>query len=216
MSFEKGHLNIWKKIVNLGCSNSSKAMREMLGVDLDMTGAVLAFMPLAKIPLLAGNPEELVFGARVVFFGDISGHMLLILPTDSSKQLVNILMGHSIENNVVFGEVEISAIAEICNILSACFIRDLANFTHLNIHLTPPEVVEDMTATVLEGPLVTLSLKADKALTIETTFSTDLQQIKGYFFFIPDMDSIERIVTRFKDLLDKLFSSIAPLSFEEF
>lgn len=214
--FEQSQLNIWKKIVNLGCSNASQALREMLGVALDMTGAVLAFMPLDKIPFLAGNPEEVVFGSRVLFFGDISGQMLLILPMDSAKQLVDVLMGLTLGTCESFHEVEISAIAEVCNIVSSCFIKDLANFTYLNIRLTPPEVIQDMTATVLEGPLIALSLQTDKALTIETTFSAEGFQIKGYFFFMPDVASIERIITRFRELLDKLFSSIEPLRFEEF
>lgn len=214
--FEESQLNLWKKIVNLGCSNASKALREMLGVDLDMSGAVLAFMPLAKIPLLAGNPEEVVFGARVVFSGDISGQMLLILPIESAGQLVDVLMGRELGSCAEFSEVEISAIGEVCNIVSSCFIRDLANFTHLTINLTPPEVVRDMTATVLQAPLVNLSLQAEKALTIETTFTAAGFQIKGYFFFMPDIDSIEQIVRRFRNLLDKLFSTIEPLHFEEF
>ena len=213
---ERTQLNLWKKIVNLGCFNASQALREMLGVELDMTGVVLAFMPLAKIPFLAGNPEEEVFGSRVLFFGDISGQMLLILPMESAKQLVDVLMGRPLGTCDAFHEVEISAIAEVCNIVSSCFIRDLANFTYLNIRLTPPEVIKDMTATILEAPLVSLSLQSDKALIIKTTFSTEELQIKGYFFFMPDFESIERIITRFKDLLDKLFSSIEPLQFEEF
>lgn len=197
---EESQLKIWKRIVQLGCENASRALYEMLGVPLKMSGIVLAFMPLSKIPFLAGDPEEEVFGGRLFFSGDISGQMLLILSKDSIRRLLEILMEQPLKEGEELGEIEYSAIAEVTNIVSSNFIRDLANFTDLLINLTPPELIIDMTATVIQSSLITLSMNADYALTVETTFIKEEEKIKGFFFFIPQLNSIKKILGKFSEL----------------
>lgn len=195
---------VWKKIVDLGCRNASQALHSMLSTPLEMTGIVIAFMPLSKIPFLAGDPEGQVAGIRLLFSGEVSGHMLLLFPQETCLQLVNLLMGQPPEagqGSSSLGEVEISALAELGNITSSNFIKELANFTNLHISLTPPEILLEMTATVMQETLTTLSATTNKVLTIEATFSSMGYHLEGYFFFIPDPPSLDIIMEKFWEIL---------------
>jgi len=191
-NFQELQQQVWKEIIRKGCSEASAALEQMLGFPLKMTGVVAGTIPVAKITFLAGDPEKIVVGARLHFSGDIAGHMILILWPESWDKCKKALMPM-----VGDKDLEASAFAELANVTCSFFIMNLANITNLSINFTPPEVMEDMTATVLEDTLIKFGEEASELLTIETTFSSPDVEIKGFLFFIPSQASIKTITQRF-------------------
>lgn len=206
--FHELQKKVWKLIVRRGCEEASTALEEMLHMPLAMTGAIIGFVPITKMPFLAGNPEQIVTGARLVFSGDISGHMLLILPMESWEMCKNLLLSQA--HGEQSEELEVSAFAEMANIACSFFISNLANVATLTIHFTPPEVIRDMTATVLEDTLIQLSGETTELLTIETTFSSGGTAITGYLFFIPSPSSVKRITQSFLQAVPGLDDGTSP------
>lgn len=191
-TFQELQQAVWKEITNRGCSEASAALSEMLKVPLRMTGMVAGRVPITKIPFLTGDPERVVTGARLAFSGDISGHMILILWPESWEECRHLLLPKGRD-----AELETSAFAEMANLACSFFISSLANLTHMVIHFTPPEVMEDMTATVLEDTLIKFSEESADLLTVETTFTSSGAQIKGFLLFIPSHASVKTITQRF-------------------
>lgn len=173
----------------------------MLHIPIEVSGLVMGFIPIAKIPMLTGSPEGMVTGARVPFEGDLSGHMLFMLPEASWELCKRLLIsGDYLQNETV----EISAFAEIANIACCSFIANLSDITGLSIRFSPPEVMKEMSATVLEDTLIVFS-DSPELLTIETTFFSVNSQFKGFLFFIPYQ-------TGFRAMLGRLEKTKPPLT----
>jgi chemotaxis protein CheC len=203
-SFQELQQNVWKTIVKKGCQEASDILKDFFKTPLHMTGMVMGFVPISKMFFLAGNPEEIVKGARMVFSGDIHGHMLLILTAKSWEVCRRILLEQIPQAEKASQnqeELELSAFSEMANIACSYFMVNLANTTGFNIHFTPPEVMDDMTATVLEETLVELSEDEESLLTVETTFAGEKEEMKGYLFFIPSPNSVRRITEKFLEVM---------------
>ncbi|MBI2264148.1 MAG: hypothetical protein HYU64_03080 [Armatimonadetes bacterium] len=189
---------IWKRILEAGSRNASNALTEMLGFPLEMSAVVLANMPISRFPFLAGNPEEVSAGIRLVFTGDVSGQIMLVFPLASAYQFVDMLMERPKGATRELGEVEISALSEFANVASCCFVRDLADRARVSMDMSPPEAVVDMTAAVLEATILHLWEQTDYALTMETLFRSEGSETNGYFFFVPDVGSADLLMNRLK------------------
>ncbi len=192
--FEEIQEKVWKAIVKKGSEDTSQALQSLLNKPIQMTSAIMGFLPISKILFLTGEPDRVVTCARLVFSGDIEGHMFLILPLKSWEECKNLLL-KGIEQPAP--ELEISAFAEMANIACSFFVSTLANMTGLTIHFTPPEVLTEMAAAVFEETLIQLSSETQELLTIETTFFSQDSEIKGFFFFIPFPSSIKVMTQRF-------------------
>ena len=192
--FEEIQEKVWKAIVRKGTEETSQALQSFLKRPIQMTSAVMGFLPISKILFLTGQPDQVVTSARLIFSGDIEGHMFLILPLTSWEECKKKLLKGTEKDQ---SELEISAFAEMANITCSFFISALANMTGLTIHFTPPEVITEMAAAVFEETLVQLSLETQELLTVETTFFSHESEIKGFFFFIPLPSSVKVITQRF-------------------
>ena len=94
----------------------------------------------------------------------------------------------------VFGEMELSAIKEVGNIITGAYLNALSGLTGLKIYPSIPQVGIDMAAALLSVPAVEFGILGDKILLIETQFSDDVD-LDGYFIMIPEMESYQRILT---------------------
>jgi len=82
----------------------------------------------------------------------------------------------------------------MANITCSFFIINLADMTKTAIYFTPPEVMEDMSATIMQETLVNFSEESQELLTIETPFSSRHVAMTGFLFFIPSELSTRNIL----------------------
>ena len=73
------------------------------------------------------------------------------------------------------------------------YTRALAQFCKLDLRLTPPSLAMDMAGSLLDVVLIQLSAQGNLALIIETTFFEGGRELEGYFFILPDPDSLGTI-----------------------
>jgi chemotaxis protein CheC len=98
------------------------------------------------------------------------------------------------ENPYSFNEMEASIIQEIGNIMVSAYLGSIS--TMLNVKMRPsiPYMSIDMANAILSVPAIEFGKVADRALFIESKFSIDSVDIGGCFIFIPDFESLERIL----------------------
>jgi chemotaxis protein CheC len=92
---------------------------------------------------------------------------------------------------------------EVGNLTGTFFMNALAKMTHFGIRPSPPAVMVDMGAAVLDAPLVLLAQAAEEALVINTLFVDDQRQIEAVFLVMPDLPSLKAIL----DVLEKRWRS---------
>lgn len=123
--------------------------------------------------------------------------MMFLLDLESGHYLADkLLMKENVvhEQMEVFDEMELSALKEVGNIITASYLSALASMTNLTILPSVPYICVDMAAAILSVPTIEFGLVGDRALLIETEICADVA-IRGYFILMPEQESYYKILS---------------------
>ena len=182
-----------KEIGNIGAGNAATAFADFLEKEIDMTVPSVEILPLTQVPDITGNVEEKVFGILLEVQGEAPGKILFILSEESIKSLLEIVIDKDIDPQNV-DEVEISALKEIGNILSGAYLSSINQMTDLDLAQSLPGFSHDMAGAILSSAMITMGDTSDYVLLIETKFISEGEEIEGYFFLIPQLGSLNKIL----------------------
>jgi chemotaxis protein CheC len=181
--------DVLREIGNIGAGHAATALSKLMQKEIDMKVPQVRIIPFDEVADCVGGAEAIVVTVFLRVEGDSPGNMFFILDQDSAQYLLEQVTGISkvIEE---WGEMEISALHEIGNILTGSYLSSLADFTSLNLQPSVPGLAVDMAGAILSYGLYALGQSGDYALTIDTAFFEGNDQVKGNFFLIPDPDSL--------------------------
>lgn len=184
-------LDVLKEIGNIGAGNAVTSLAKMIDKRVDMAVPKARILGFDKVSQILGGEEMLVVGILLNVSGDITGSIMFILDINAARQLVNILFGNKEATSLDFDELELSALKEIGNILTASYLSALAGLTNLRIMPSVPELAIDMAGAILSVPAIEFGKVGDSVLYIETEFSEGITKVFGDFLLIPDVESYE-------------------------
>lgn len=184
-------MDVLREIGNIGAGNAVTSLAKMIDKKVDMAVPEVKIMGFDRVSQILGGEEILVVGILLNVTGDITGNMMFILDINAARKLVNILLGSNDETNLDFNELELSALKEIGNILTASYLSALAGLTSLKILPSVPELAIDMAGAILSVPAIEFGKVGDSVLYIETEFSEGITRVFGDFLLIPDVESYE-------------------------
>ncbi len=184
-------MDVLREIGNIGAGNAVTSLAKMIDKKVDMAVPEVKIMGFDRVSQILGGEEILVVGILLNVTGDITGNMMFILDINAARKLVNILLGNHDETNLDFNELELSALKEIGNILTASYLSALAGLTNLKILPSVPELAIDMAGAILSVPAIEFGKVSDSVLYIETEFSEGITRVFGDFLLIPDVGSYE-------------------------
>ena len=187
------YFDVLKEIGNIGAGNATTALSTMLGGKVDMSVPKVRLMEFKDVGTTMGGEEQIVAGIYLVVQGDINGSIMFVQKKESAKAMIGKLMGMSSDNPDEFSEMELSALKEIGNIITAAYLNSIATLTNLTIYPSVPDVCIDMAGAILSVPAIEFGTIADKLLLIETDF-TDDEDMVGYFILVPDAESYKKIL----------------------
>lgn len=188
------HMDILRELGNIGAGNATTALSQLINRRIDMgipEVNVLEFKELAEV---LGGAENPIAGILLGIEGDVSGMMMFVLEQSAAHNLVNILMGKSLDRFEDFTEMDLSALKEIGNIITGAYLNSLSSLTNLKIIATVPYMAIDMAGAILSVPAIEFGKVGDKALLIQTNFGGGTEEVFGYFILIPDMPSYGSIL----------------------
>ncbi|EGD46006.1 CheC, inhibitor of MCP methylation [Ruminiclostridium papyrosolvens DSM 2782] len=184
-------MDVLREIGNIGAGNAVTSLAKMIDKKVDMAVPEVKIMGFDRVSQILGGEEMLVVGILLNVTGDLTGNMMFILDINAARKLVNILLGSNDETNLDFNELELSALKEIGNILTASYLSALAGLTNLKILPSVPELAIDMAGAILSVPAIEFGKVGDSVLYIETEFSEGITRVFGDFLLIPDVESYE-------------------------
>lgn len=190
-------LDALKEIGNIGAGNAATALAQMVQAKIDMTVPKVKILPFDEVPEMIGGADIHVVGIYFNVQGHAPSNILFILTVDKACLLIDMLLGRpsgqtTIEN---LDELEMSAMMELGNILSATYLNSLAMFTNLKFVPSVPALGIDMAGAVLDAILAQFGEVADHVLVLETEFTKDDQDVVGHFFLLPEPGSLDIILT---------------------
>jgi len=182
-----------KEIGNIGAGNAATAFAQLLDKKIEMTVPSVDIVPIEEVPEVTGGIEQQVLSVFLKVIGEAPGSILLILSENSTRNLLEMILYKKIDLEKI-DEVEISAVKEIGNILSGSYLNAINQMTGLNLFQSIPAFSYDMAGAILGSSMINISVESDNALLIETQFKYGNNEIEGYFFFIPNPGSLEKIL----------------------
>lgn len=192
----EGQYDVLKEIGNIGLGNATTALSQMLNRRINMKSPQVELVDINKLADLIGGPENPVVGILLTLSGDINGMMMFAMEQDSARRLANlILMQESEESD--FSHMDFSALKEIGNIIAGAYMTSISTLTGLAIRSSVPQATYDMAGAILSVPAIEFGKIGDKALLIDSSFDETDDQVDGYFILIPDLDSYNKIMSKF-------------------
>lgn len=188
-NLDSTHIDVLREIGNIGTGNAITALAKMLNRKVDMDVPKVKVMKFKDVSEILGGAEIPVVGLLLNVEGDISGSIMFILKMDAAHILVNMLMKRRLEECREFGEMELSALQEIGNILASSYLSSLSSLTGLSIMPSVPELAIDMAGAILSVPAIQFGEVGVSVLYIETGFFEGSTRVVGDFFLVPDIDS---------------------------
>uniref|UniRef100_UPI003FF00D12 chemotaxis protein CheC n=1 Tax=Roseburia sp. TaxID=2049040 RepID=UPI003FF00D12 len=187
------YFDVLKEIGNIGAGNATTAIANMLGMKIDMNVPNIRLMEVSKLGTAVGAEDDTIVGIFLEVTEDIEGSMMFLIDIPSARYLVNKLMMTDVPADQPFGEMELSALKEVGNIIAGSYLSALSSMTNLVIAPSVPYIAVDMAASILSVPAIEFGQFGDNALLIQTEICADVA-INGYFILMPEQESYEKIL----------------------
>ncbi|MCR5233339.1 MAG: chemotaxis protein CheC [Lachnospiraceae bacterium] len=193
-NMEGVYFDILKEIGNIGAGNATTALAQLLNTKVDMKVPKVDLLEFSEVGEAMGGEEQLMAGIYQIVEGDISGSIMFLLEEKSAITLISKLMGTpEVDNVSEFGDMELSALKEIGNIITGSYLSSLSMLTNLKIISSIPAISIDMCGSILSVPAIEFGEVGDKMLLIQTQFSDDMK-LDGFFILVPDLESYDKIL----------------------
>jgi chemotaxis protein CheC len=195
--FTELQLDALKEICNIAANTAASALSDILKKKISMKVPQLRIIPVENVATTMGDPTTLVAGVYAKVLGEFDGGLLMTFPRNDAIMLVDKLLNHT-HNSHTLSELDISAIQEIGNIISASFVNAIAKIVDKTILISVPKVSFDMLGAIVDFILIELSQNAEQALILEIEFEDDPRTVSGHFFILPDSGSMQLLVESIK------------------
>ena len=195
------HLDVLREIGSIGTGNAVTAISSLLNKKVQMGIPTVNLVEFKDIAEFVGGPENILVGILVGISSDINGMMMFLIDIKTARHLADSVLsgigGVSTEeknNPHGFGELELSTISEISNIMAGSYLGSLSGLTKLRIRQAVPLLTIDMANALLSVPAIEFGKMADHVLYINSTFSVENVDVSGYFILVPDEESFSKIM----------------------
>jgi len=190
------HMDVLREIGNIGAGNAATSLSVMLGQPIDIVLPRVNLLEFNSVADKVGGPEALTYGVLLTLHGEVEGMIMFLLDKDFAHLVLNILMGGHYENFDEMDEMALSAIKEVGNILSAAYVRSIAELTGLNITMSVPEVNIDMAGALLSVPLIRFGAIGDRVLFIEENFQSVAESVMSHVILFAEMSSLNLMLSK--------------------
>ena len=187
-------LDAIREVGNIGAAHAATVLSQLLNRKVSMTVPQVNILPLAEACDFVGGQEEPMVGIYLRVFGGAPSKILYLFPEDKALFLAGLLIDEPEKCRNLLGEMEISALKEIGNILTGAYVYAFSTFTGINMLSSVPALAFDMVGAILNTILADLGEMGDYAVLIETKLMACDSSIDGHFFLIPDPGALTTIL----------------------
>lgn len=185
--------NALTELGNIGAGNATTSLSVLLSSRLTMTAPIVKLYDFNELENALGGPETSVVGVLSRLNGPINAMILFVLGLDDAKNLASVMLGTELEWH---GDMGISAIGEIANILIGSYVASLGNLSGMELRYSQPQICIDMAGAILSVPCIEYGMISDKALLINSGFKAGNQEINGYIMLISEMHSFDQLLKK--------------------
>jgi len=179
----------WSELARLGGTNAISGLSEMVNQEMKVTALSLEEVSMASAASLIGEPEDVVIGIYLMFTGNATGHIMLAFQPQIAFALVDMAMDLPSGTTRELGDMELSALGEVGNVVGSFFLNAVADDVGIMLAPSPPAVVADMAGSLIGSVLAEAWGESESVIAIRLMFTTPDREIEGRFLVLPNFDS---------------------------
>lgn len=197
-TLKPSQLRMLKIIFAKGAEDGSRTLSKWLRSGIRLVVDDVSQVPLLEATRLLGGDEEVVTACVMSLSGQLRGYLILAFGQESGLALVDMLLRREIGTTTEWGEMERSAALETANILGCAYLNSLRTHLpdlrqHSELIPSPPELLQDYGASLLESLLIQQAMVSDQVLLIRTEFTRDKTHLHWNLLLVPDLESLGEI-----------------------
>lgn len=191
------HLDVLKEIGNIGAGNAATSLSQMLSKRIEMNVPEVQILDFNEAIESIGGAENVVVGILISFGGDIEGVILFLLKREFVHLIINSLIGTALENFEDITELEMSALAEIGNIMVSSYVNSIAALTNMKIDITVPGLNIDMAGAMLDAVTSEFAEAADRVIFIKEKYYCQEETVYSNMLLLPSSTSLSKLLKGF-------------------
>lgn len=185
-----------KEVVSIGAGNAATALSKMISTKISIDVPKVSFSTIDETVDRFGDPETLVTSVYLQLLGDMTGVLLFSFRKDTAITLASLLLGRRPGQTRVLDDLGQSAMKETGSILAGAYLSAIGSLLKIRLTISSPDIAHDMAGAVIEDVLLETNKEADYSLIIDTNLTIIDKKVAAYFFFIPDHDSLNKMLKR--------------------
>jgi chemotaxis protein CheC len=197
---------LWLSIVNeaslqgilrIAMYQAARNLSEMIRQPFEINSLDIKTTPINQLTACADDPEAETVGIYLLSGDDLPGQAILMMSRTDAMSLIDEMLREPPGTTTDLDSLGRSALAEIGNLVLSSFLNSVTMFTGKQLRPSPPAVMVDMLATVLQTVVTTVGAATDDLLIVETEFAGINCSYSIRFWLLPDLTTLatERIET---------------------
>lgn len=191
-------IDIITEFANIGAGSAATALSSLLDVELMNDATTCEILPLGKVNDYLGGANQIVAGTYTYLCGDLKSGVLVVLPSDSAKALLEHLTKSKVELSAL-SQIQLSALKEVGNICLCWYLIAVSKMIDVDMIPAPPDATVDLLGAVMDMPLASVGAKVDTVIAVHTSFKALDRQFEGYFLMLPEESTLKLILDRMGD-----------------
>jgi two-component system chemotaxis sensor kinase CheA len=180
---------------NTSAIQASMSLSQFTGREIRVSFPESRLIPISEVAETMGGEEASVGGIYVEVQGDLRGGILLVLPFDNLLEMEDLVHGRPVGTTKELAAVDLSAMCEMGNILSASFINTMADSTGLMVGSGVPEISVDMCLPVIDSVLAHFNQPGDEILITEAVvYGSGSENVVCHLVLFLEPDSLKRLM----------------------
>ena len=188
--------DMMKEIGSIGTGNAATALSSMLQTEVHMEVPKVELLGFTDAVENIGDPEETVCCVLVQMEDGINGMMLFLLKLDFINEILKRTLGKEIQDYSDLGELEISAVTEVGNIIISSFVLSMSSLVDVQINLSVPAVAINMLGGILSVPMAQIGHVSDKIFMIMGKCRIGGQNMESNVLLLPEIESLNFLMDR--------------------
>lgn len=191
-------LDIIREVGSIGTGNAASALSSLLGTQVGMSLPRVLILNYDETTEKLGNPEKIVVGVLSQMSGDVSGIMLFLFDLAYINEILSRLMGRQVSDYSEMGEMELSALNEVGNIMISTYVSAMSSLAGMKIELSVPGVAVNMLGALLSVPIAEMGRETDKMLVIDGKFCIGGREYDSNMLMLPDIHSLNHLMQKLR------------------
>jgi len=183
--FTDSQISAWDELIIEAVHDSLGALTDMSGQQIHAELVKAYKIDVTAIPDALGGADKVAVAVLLGIEHIPSFHIALVHSPAAAFTVVDIMLGNPPGSTTGLGELELSTLGEMGNIMGTFFLNKIGNTTGYQLRPTPPSVRMDMTGAVLDYAIASLMMETDEVTMIEAKYGTNTVQVDGVFAVMP-------------------------------